>query len=70
MQYNRIINEASANNIRYIEGKVENKRNTVPFDIELITLLNFMSEEELVAHLNNVLPFKIQVIEQEQEEAK
>lgn len=58
----RIVNEASPNHIRHIEGRVENEGNTIPFDIELLTLLNFMSEEELVAHLNNLLKNKIQIV--------
>lgn len=58
----RIYNQASPNRIKHIEGRVENQRNTVPFDIELITLLNFMSEEELVAHLNNILKNKIKIV--------
>lgn len=58
----RIINEGAKNHMTYIEGRVENQRNTVPFDIELITLLNFMSEEELVAHLNNILKNKIKIV--------
>ena len=58
----RIINEGAKNHMTYIEGRVENKKNTVPFDIELITLLNFITEEELVEHLNNILKNKIQIV--------
>ena len=58
----RIINEASKNHMTHIEGRVENEKNTVPFDIELITLLNFITEEELVEHLNNILKNKIKIV--------
>jgi len=58
----RIINQGAKNHIRHIEGRVENEKNTIPFDMELLTLLNFMSEEELVAHLNNILKNKIKIV--------
>lgn len=58
----RIYNEASPNTFTHIEGRVEDKKNTIPFDMELITLLNFITEEELVEHLNNILKNKIQIV--------
>ena len=58
----RIYNEASKNHMTYIEGRVENEKNTIPFDIELLSLLNYMSEEELVEHLNNLLKNKIKIV--------
>lgn len=58
----RIFNQAASNTFTHIEGRVEDKKNTIPFDMELITLLNFITEEELVEHLNNILKNKIQIV--------
>lgn len=64
----RIINQGASNHMQYIDGRVENKKNTVPFDIELISLLNHITEEELVEHLNNLLKVNITIVNEEEEE--